>query len=67
MIGIYAIHNTFTNKYYIGQSIHIKRRWEEHKSTLRNQRHENIHLQYSWNKYGESCFDFIVLEICKKN
>ena len=30
MIGIYKITNLINNKIYIGQSIHIERRWSEH-------------------------------------
>ena len=30
MIGIYKITNKINNKSYIGQSIHIERRWSEH-------------------------------------
>lgn len=30
MIGIYKITNKINNKVYIGQSIHIERRWTEH-------------------------------------
>lgn len=64
MVGIYAIKNLKNNKYYVGQSIHIKRRWIEHKSELNNNRHINRHLQFSWNKYGSKCFKFILLEKC---
>ena len=30
MIGIYKITNLINNKSYVGQSIHIERRWQEH-------------------------------------
>lgn len=30
MIGIYKIENTLNHKVYIGQSVHIERRWKEH-------------------------------------
>ena len=33
-IGIYCIENKINNKKYIGQSIHIHRRWSEHKYEL---------------------------------
>lgn len=65
MIGIYAIQNLKNNKYYVGQSLHVKRRWVEHKSELNNNRHINRHLQFSWNKYGSKNFKFILLEECK--
>ncbi len=65
MIGIYAIKNNITKKYYVGQSKHVKRRWIEHKSELNKNRHANCHLQSSWNKYGYDNFEFMLLEECK--
>ena len=38
MIGIYKITNNINNHCYIGQSIHIEKRWQEHK------------LQYNWER-----------------
>lgn len=64
MIGIYSITNIINNKRYIGQSKNIYKRWSKHKSELRNNKHANQHLQTAWNKYGESCFIFEVLEEC---
>ena len=66
MVGIYKIINTINNKIYIGQSIDIKRRWNDHKSELRRNAHYNIYLQQSWNKYGEENFIFEVIEFNKK-
>jgi len=62
MIGIYKIVNIVNNKIYIGQSIEIKRRWNDHKSELKRNIHHNIYLQKSWNKYGEENFIFEVIE-----
>lgn len=62
MIGIYKIENTINGKVYIGQSIHIKLRWSEHKAELRGGYHDNSHLQLAWNKYGEEAFIFSILE-----
>lgn len=62
MVGIYEIINIINNKKYIGQSIEIKRRWNDHKSELRRNSHHNIYLQKSWNKYGEENFKFEVIE-----
>ena len=63
-IGIYCIENNINNKKYIGQSIHIHRRWSEHKYHLNNNTHDNDYLQKSWNKYGSDCFEFKIIELC---
>lgn len=64
MIGIYAIHNIKNGKYYIGQSKDIEYRWKQHKSRLKNNKHENKHLQNSYNKYGFENFEYVLLEEC---
>lgn len=64
--GIYEIKNTINNKRYIGQSINIEKRWQNHKRELKTQKHYNSHLQNSWNKYGESAFVFSIIEKCPK-
>ncbi|AEO93840.1 homing endonuclease [Bacillus phage G] len=60
--GIYCIKNIKNNKVYIGSSSNMKYRWSRHKSDLNCNRHDNKHLQNSWNKYGENNFIFISLE-----
>lgn len=62
--GIYKIKNLQNNKIYIGSSNNIKRRWQKHKALLRHGKHYNSHLQASWNKYGESLFEFSIIEFC---
>lgn len=62
--GIYAIVNKANNKMYIGQSINLDARKSEHFGALKRNKHYNDHLQKSFNKYGESAFDFIVIERC---
>ncbi len=63
--GIYKITNKTNGKYYIGSSDNIhgsSGRWMEHIRTLKTQTHSNVYLQRSWNKYGESNFEFSILE-----
>lgn len=60
MTGVYKILNTTTDKYYVGSSNDIGFRLSYHKTLLRNRKHFNKHLQNSWNKYGEDCFNFRV-------
>jgi len=59
---IYKIVNTINNKVYIGQTIQTpSRRKTEHFYHLRKNQHDNPHLQFAFNKYGESNFKFTVL------
>lgn len=60
--GIYIIQNLINGNIYIGSSSNIKRRFSQHKSTLRHNTHKNKHLQNAWNKYGEENFEFIIIE-----
>ena len=65
--GIYAIINTCNNKIYIGQSKSVKSRVSRHKTELKHNKHKNIYLQREFNKYGESCFEFKVIEFCAES
>lgn len=58
---IYIIVNKNTGKFYLGRSINHKKRWADHKKTLRGNRHRNPRLQNSWNFHGEGAFDFVML------
>lgn len=65
--GIYKITNKINNKVYIGQSVHVERRINEHKNLLRNNKHHNQHLQHSYNKYGKKNFIFNIICECEAN
>lgn len=60
--GVYSITNNINNRSYIGSSNNVNKRRKTHISQLRNNKHPNKYLQNSWNKYGESVFDFKILE-----
>ena len=60
--GIYKIINLITGKFYIGSSVDFKMRWRVHINQLKNQQHSNVHLLYSWNKYGVAVWRFCILE-----
>ncbi len=65
--GIYKIQNILNNKIYVGSASSnggFRKRWNEHKSGLRRNKHTNKHLQSSWNKYGEESFVFEIIETC---
>ena len=65
--GIYIIKNLLNEKIYVGSSVNIKKRFQEHKLNLRKNEHANFHLQKSWNLHGEENFIFVELEYCDKN
>lgn len=49
--GIYKIQ--INKKFYIGSSINLHNRFKQHKTSLNKNKSKNIHLQYSFNKYGK--------------
>ena len=49
MIAIYKITNITNGMVYVGQSVNIIKRWNEHKRNLRKGAHENKKLQNAWN------------------
>lgn len=63
MRGIYKITNKINNKIYIGESLDIKRRWEEHINDLNNNNHHSYKLQNDWNTYGKDNFNFQVISM----
>lgn len=60
--GIYKIINVVNNKFYVGSAVNLRRRKARHFTELRNNRHNNKHLQAAWAKYGEQAFIFVVVE-----
>ena len=59
MIGIYKITNLINGKHYIGQSVHIERRWTEHCIPS-----SNSTIGKAIHKYGKENFSFQVVEEC---
>ena len=66
MIGIYKITNQITNEVYIGQSIHIEQRWEEHKREAKTNNSQALIYQ-AMRQYGINNFSFEILEECQPN
>ena len=64
--GVYQIVNTVNGKFYIGSSIDLKKRKNKHFNELKHNKHTNVHLQSSVNKYGIENFHFEILATCPK-
>ena len=60
--GIYKIENLLNNKVYIGQSIHIERRWQQH-----CQPSANSVIAKAIQKYGKENFSFQIIEECDES
>lgn len=65
--GIYCIRNLINNKIYVGSSRDIKLRIRTHRNKLKGQKHPNLYLQDSYNKYGIENLDVSILEIVDVN
>lgn len=59
MIGIYGIFKKHSNECYIGKSIKIESRFEEHKKHTHNER-----LRRNFEVHGIEAFEFKVIEEC---
>jgi group I intron endonuclease len=62
--GVYGIRKVATNKFYVGGSVDIKRRWATHKKELTSKVHAGTKLLRAWNKYGADSWEWVVLEEC---
>lgn len=60
--GIYRISCIASSKVYIGRSMCIRVRWNDHRQKLNNGTHENCYLLAAWRKYGAEAFTFEVIE-----
>ena len=61
MIGIYKITNKINQMAYIGQSIRIEQRWQEHIAG-----NKNSYIHNAIKRYGVANFSFEILEECPK-
>lgn len=62
---IYKILCSANNHYYVGSSCQFTQRRATHLRKLRQQVHENPHLQNCYNKYGPESLVFSILESCE--
>jgi group I intron endonuclease len=59
---IYKIRNVVNGKFYVGSTMDTRERFRTHRNKLRRSTHHCAHLQSAWNKYGEDCFVFEIVE-----
>ena len=58
----YIIKNLQNDKKYVGITTNPTKRKQEHFNNLKQNKHCNQHLQSAYNLYGESCFEFQIIE-----
>jgi len=63
--GIYQIRNVVTGFCLAGQSMRLKQRPGEHWNDLKNNKHDNSHMQNSYNKHSREFFVFEILLYCE--
>lgn len=63
-VGIYRYINKVNGKSYVGQSLDLRHRHNEHISLLKRGLDGCVLLQKAWNKYGEDNFDYEIICIC---
>ncbi len=60
--GIYAIVCTGSWRSYVGQTVNLETRFQDHIQLLRRQKHDNTSLQIDFDIYGEDSFNYEVIE-----
>ena len=66
MVGVYIIKSTIKpNRVYVGSSINIIKRWKNHLSSLRYNKHKSKKLQNHYNKYGLEDLQFSIILECE--
>lgn len=61
--GIYRI-NGPSGRFYIGQAVHFRKRWDHHLTFLRRGKHANRGLQDDFSSFGEDAFHFEKVLVC---
>jgi group I intron endonuclease len=61
-MGVYRIRNTHNGKSYVGYSIDLQARINRQKAELKLGSHRNSELLGEWKSFGESSFEFEVLD-----
>ena len=63
--GIFIIYNKINNHIYYGSSVNLLKRKDCHFHYLRYNKHQNMHLQRAYNKYGRYNFEFQIILECR--
>ena len=61
--GIYMITCLANHRIYIGSTVNIANRWQQHCGSFKRGDHQNQHLQRAWQKYGAENFHIEVIEL----
>ena len=64
IIGVYKISNLLSDRYYIGYSKNINKRFYVHRCKLKKSCHDNIFLQRAYNLDGEDKFIYEIIHRC---
>jgi group I intron endonuclease len=64
IIGVYKISNLLSDRYYIGYSKNINKRFCVHRCKLKKSCHDNIFLQRAYNLDGEDKFIYEIIHRC---
>jgi hypothetical protein len=62
-MGVYRIRTMQNDKAYIGFATDLPARFNRHKAELKFGSHRNRELQETWNLFGESAFEFEILDV----
>jgi group I intron endonuclease len=62
-MGVYRIRNSENDKVYVGFATDLEARFNRHKIELKFGNHRNKELQKLWNSFGESAFEFEILDV----
>src|SRR3990167_7114672 len=65
--GVYAIVNRVNWRSYVGSSVNLSDRYQDHLRLLRRNLHDNKDLQSDFNEFGENKFALEILEFVSDN
>jgi hypothetical protein len=60
--AVYQIKNTKNGRVYVGSSVGVERRWNQHRKELDAGGHHSCILQREWVEHGAACFEFSIIE-----